>query len=111
MARSPKKPSAACEGYRPRTFFLQLHIEDAPKSPPVQPDPLTHSIIGTAIKIHRHIGPGLLESVYERCLDAELADRVLSVLRQKILRIRYKALVFEDAYSIDLIVNHEVSLK
>ena len=50
---------------------------------PPQNDLLTEKIIGFAIEVHRHLGPGLLESAYEECLAKELALRKLIVERQK----------------------------
>ncbi len=53
-------------------------------------DPLTGSIIGAAIEVHRMLGPGLLESAYEACLIYELQLRQLKVEQQKALPICYK---------------------
>ena len=53
-------------------------------------DELTHEIIGAAIEVHRQIGPGLLEAIYEECLLSELRLRNLDVMNQKSLPIFYK---------------------
>lgn len=66
---------------------------------------LTHRIIGLAIEVHRVLGPGLLESVYEDCLYWELVERELGVARQTPLSIVYKSRVIVGALRPDLIVN------
>jgi GxxExxY protein len=72
---------------------------------------LTESIIGAAITLHRELGPGLLESVYEKCLAFELADRGLSVSTQKEIPVRYKNLTFDCSFRADLIVENKVLLE
>ena len=69
---------------------------------------LTEIIIGAAIEVHRHLGPGLLESVYEAAMAYEIVDRGLSVQRQKPVPLAYKGLQFEEGYRIDLFVADEV---
>lgn len=58
--------------------------------------------------VHRALGPGLLESVYESCLDYELTDRGLNVQRQVGLPVRYKAIELEAGYRVDLLVERQV---
>jgi GxxExxY protein len=72
---------------------------------------LTESIIGAAITLHRELGPGLLESDYEKCLAFELADRGLSVSTQKEIPVRYKNLTFDCSFRADLIVENKVLLE
>lgn len=72
---------------------------------------LTESIIGAAISVHRELGPGLLESVYEKCLAFELADRGLSVTTQKEIPVRYKNLTFDCSFRADLIVENKVLIE
>ena len=72
---------------------------------------LTEAIIGAAIAVHRELGPGLLESVYEKCLAFELADRGLSVTTQKEIPVRYKNLNFDCSFRADLIVENKVLLE
>jgi GxxExxY protein len=69
---------------------------------------ITEKIIGAAIEVHRHLGPGLLESVYEATLAYELAQGGLTVERQKPVPIIYKGLAFEEGYRIDLLVDGAV---
>jgi GxxExxY protein len=73
-----------------------------------QKDPRTSSIIGAAIEVHRHLGPGLLESAYEECLCHELHLRGISFRRQIDLPVEYKGLKLDCGYRLDLIVNEEV---
>ena len=69
---------------------------------------LTEQIIGAAIEVHRHLGPGLLESAYETCLAYELEQRGLTVERQKALPLIYKEIRLDQGYRIDLLVAQKV---
>jgi GxxExxY protein len=71
-------------------------------------DQLTNEIISAAIEVHRELGPGLLESVYEFCLVEELLQRNLLVERQVKLPIVYKGKVLNKEFIIDLLVQDEV---
>jgi GxxExxY protein len=77
---------------------------------------MTENEIGTAciaaaITVHRELGSGLLESVYEHALMHELTSRGLSVERQVPISITYKQVVFSDAFRADLIVEKKVILE
>jgi GxxExxY protein len=76
-----------------------------------QRDPRTSPIIGAAIEVHRHLGPGLLESAYEECLCHELHLRGLAFEPQVELPVSYKGLKLDCGYRIDLIVEKEVVLE
>ena len=65
-------------------------------------------ILDAAITVHRKLGPGLLESVYERVLEYELKRRGLVVERQKSIAIEYEDLVIEDSFRADLVVEDKV---
>lgn len=69
---------------------------------------VTERIIGAAIEVHRHLGPGMLESVYEAALAYELAQLGLKVERQKALPLRYKGMEFEEGFRLDLLVADSV---
>jgi GxxExxY protein len=69
---------------------------------------LTDQIIGAAIEVHRHLGPGLLESAYEECLCYELSRRGISFQRQVAIPLSYKGLKLDCAYRLDLIVEGAV---
>ena len=67
-------------------------------------EPLTGQIIGAAIEVHRHLGPGLLESAYEECLCHELNLQGVKFQRQVQLPIVYKGLKLDCCYKMDLVV-------
>jgi GxxExxY protein len=69
---------------------------------------LSGRIIGCAMKVHTALGPGLLESVYEACLEYELTKAGLKVERQKPIPLIYESLHFECAYRADLVVESKV---
>src|SRR5216684_7403420 len=85
------------------TTESQRHREDEE-----QRDPRTSPIIAAAIEVHRHLGPGLLESAYEECLCHELLLMGLDFRRQVPLPVIYKGLPLDCGYQIDLIVQDEV---
>lgn len=67
-------------------------------------DDLSRIVIGAAIEVHRIKGPGLIESIYEKCLMHELALRHLAVVNQRIVRIEYKGFTFEEPLRFDMLV-------
>ena len=67
-------------------------------------DQISHEVIGAAIEVHRLKGPGLLESIYERCLMRELELRGLAAVHQQVVRIEYKGLIFEEPLRFDVLV-------
>ena len=69
---------------------------------------LTNEIIGSAIEVHRNLGPGLLESTYEACMAFELQERKLTIDRQLELPILYKGNQLDQNYRIDLLVYNQV---
>ena len=72
---------------------------------------LTERIIGAAIEVHRHLGPGLLESAYEICLCHELSQMGLHFQRQVHLPVTYKGLKLDCGYKMDLVVEDLVVLE
>ena len=62
-------------------------------------------IVDTAFNIHRRLGPGLLESVYETILESELKKHKLDVERQKAIPIVFEGIAFNEGFRADLIVN------
>jgi GxxExxY protein len=72
---------------------------------------ISNSIIGAAIEVHRHLGPGLLESAYRQCLAWELQQQSLVVEQEILVPIKYKQLEVENGYRIDLLVEHEVVIE
>ena len=71
-------------------------------------DPLTRKIIGCAIEVHRALGPGLLESAYQRCLAHELAVQGVAFEAEKAIPVTYKGLELDCGYRIDFLVEKEV---
>ena len=69
-----------------------------------QKSELAQSVIGLAISVHRTLGPGLIESIYARCLMHELRAAGLRVDAEVTLPVRYKSLVLDHVYRADLIV-------
>ena len=69
---------------------------------------LTEKIIGAAIEVHRHLGPGLLESAYETCLAYELEQLGLIFERQRALPLIYKEIHLDQGYRLDLLVEQTV---
>jgi GxxExxY protein len=65
---------------------------------------LSAKVIGAAIEVHRHKGPGLIESIYERCLLHELHLQNISVVNQLLVPVEYKGLVFEEPLRLDVYV-------
>lgn len=72
---------------------------------------LSYKIIGCAIEVHRHLGPGLLESAYEECLFYELKNIGLQVEKQLALPIVYKEVKLEHGYRIDLLVEKSIVIE
>jgi iron complex transport system substrate-binding protein len=71
-------------------------------------DDITGAIIDSAIKIHRELGPGLLESVYELALASVLVRSGFQVERQKPIRFEYDGIVFDEGFRLDLLVDAAV---
>jgi GxxExxY protein len=69
---------------------------------------LTQRIIGAAIEVHRHLGPGLFESIYQECLARELASRQLSFSAQRSSPVLYKGVRLSVSYRLDLVVENVV---
>lgn len=71
-------------------------------------DPLTREIIGSAIEVHKALGPGLLESAYESCLARELEIRDVRADRQAEIKLEYKGVQLDCVYRMDLVVEGSV---
>ena len=72
---------------------------------------LTGKIIGSGIEVHRALGPGLLESIYEECLCYELHQQGIKFERQKELPIHYKNVRLNSGYRIDLLVDNSLVIE
>ena len=71
-------------------------------------DDITGAIVDASLAIHRDLGPGLLETVYEAVLARALERRGLTVERQKVIRFTYDGMVFEEGFRADLLVDGRV---
>ena len=71
---------------------------------PLELNLITGQVVDAALKVHRHLGPGLLESAYQACLLYELRKRRLEVGSQVEMPIRYDDVLIEPAYRVDLLV-------
>jgi GxxExxY protein len=74
-------------------------------------DELSKRVIGCALEVHRHLGPGLLESSYEQCLAHELSCAKLPFQLQVGLPLQYKSLRLDCGYRIDLLVDGKLILE
>ena len=72
---------------------------------------ITNLIIGCTIEVHKHLGPGLLESAYEECMAFELEKAGLSFVRQKATPVVYKNIKLNCGYRIDLLVENSVIIE
>jgi GxxExxY protein len=87
---------------------MKRELRFSPRSELLDVNKTTESIIGAAIEVHRHLGPGLLESACEECLCEELLSRKIPFKRQVALPVTYKGRKLDIGYRIDLLVNDEV---
>lgn len=72
---------------------------------------LTYQIIGAAIEVHKALGPGLLEQVYESCLAYELKERHLRISSQQVVPIHYKDFILEANLRYDLLVEDSIIIE
>ena len=66
---------------------------------------LSYKIVGCAIEVHKELGPGLLESVYEKCLKHELEQQGFDVKQQVVVPVNYKNIKLNTELKLDLLVN------
>jgi GxxExxY protein len=71
-------------------------------------DDVTGTIVDVAVRIHRDLGPGLLESVYETALASVLERRGLRIARQQAVNFEYDGVFFEEGFRVDLLVDGRV---
>jgi GxxExxY protein len=72
---------------------------------------LSRDVIGALVEVHRHLGPGLLESAYETCVQHELVIRGFAVERQRPVPISYKRCQVDAAYRADLLVEGQLLIE
>ncbi len=68
-------------------------------------DELSRIAIGAAIEVHRTLGPGLLESIYERCFLHELGLHGVPAISQRLVQVHYKNIVFDEVLKFDVLVD------
>lgn len=68
---------------------------------------ISSAVMDCAIKVHKVLGPGLLESVYQRCLEYELTENGLFVESEKILPVNYEGIILSQGYRVDLMVENK----
>ncbi|HIJ79768.1 MAG: GxxExxY protein [Desulfobulbaceae bacterium] len=71
-------------------------------------DELSNRVIGCALEVHRHLGPGLLESTYEQCLAHELAVAQIAFKLQAPLPVEYKGINLDCGYRVDVLVGDKL---
>jgi GxxExxY protein len=69
-------------------------------------DELSRVAIGAAIEVHRIKGPGLIESIYEKCMLREFELQEISTVNQRVIRVDYKGLVFDEPLRFDVLVEN-----
>lgn len=74
-------------------------------------DELTHKVIGLAIKIHKKLGPGLLESVYQAALEWELGMAKISFEREKSIPVIYENVKLNIGFRCDFFINNQLILE
>ncbi|MEL0630922.1 GxxExxY protein [Psychromonas aquatilis] len=72
---------------------------------------LSYRVIGCAIEVHQYLGPGLLESAYEKCLVYELSKNNIPFQQQLALPIQYKSMEIDCAYRLDFVIAKELILE
>ena len=78
------------------------------RDPTGDPERVGAEVVDAALKVHRGLGPGLLESVYERVMERELRARGLEVERQKPVTFEFDGITYEDGLRVDLLVENVV---
>ena len=76
-----------------------------------QENDITEKIIHCSIEVHRYLGPGLLESIYEECLCKEFELNNIKYIRQKEILIIYKGIDLKENYKIDLLVENKIIIE
>jgi GxxExxY protein len=72
---------------------------------------IARDVVDAAYGIHKHFGPGLHETVYEVCLVHELKKRGHAVERQRVVRVKYDSITFEEGFRADVVVDDQIVLE
>jgi GxxExxY protein len=94
-------------------FFsiTEIHRANGDTQKIMETNLLTEKIIGLAIEVHRHLGPGLLESAYKECLFYEIKKHDLTVECEKPFPLVYKEIKLDQGYRIDLLVENKLVIE
>jgi GxxExxY protein len=90
---------------------MNIAARQAPAPGKLMEEALCSQIIGAAIEVHRHLGPGLLESAYEVCLCHELGAKGMAFQRQVAVPVLYKGVSLDCGYKLDIVVEDRVILE
>ena len=93
-----------------RFLYVKKEVESESERTGMHPlftkaDALTHEVIGAAIEVHRQMGTGLIESIYERCLMRELELRGVPTVSQKLVPVEYKDVSVEEPLRFDVLAD------
>jgi len=94
-----------------RTYRLDHEDHKDREGPRLDVEAVAREAVDSGLKVHRALGPGLLESAYEHCLAHELNARGLSVRRQVVLPIVYEGLRLDAGYRLDLLIDDAVVIE
>jgi GxxExxY protein len=83
-------------------------VTSQPAALPQRTEALATELVGAAFSVHSELGPGLLESIYERCLCHELSLRGITYEQQVVVPFAYKDLVIEGGLRLDLILDRQI---
>jgi len=84
---------------------------DRESAHPMDFEGIAREIVDSAIRVHTHLGPGMLESAYEACIEYELNQRSLAVKKQIPMPVRYDNLAIDIGYRLDLVVEDAVVIE
>lgn len=90
---------------------IELHNNQNKLMKNLDNNKITEKIIGAAIEVHKTLGPGLLESAYQKCLYYELVSLGLNVKKEVYLPIVYKDLKINHGYRIDLLIENKIVIE
>ena len=74
-------------------------------------DPFTEKVIGCAIEVHQELGPGLLESTYQKCFAYELGQNKIPFQLECSMPVKYKGILLDCGYRVDILVNRQLILE
>ena len=94
-----------------KNIFKHLTTEGTETTEIRREDPLTRKIIGYAIEVHRALGPGLLESTYQKCLAHELTINKINFSLEHPVPIKYKEVNLDCGYRIDILVENKLIIE